>query len=1112
MEQSEQTKLKVGYGTAREGDPFAVGRDAAAQACAMLGGSPVTVVLVFASVHHDLEEVLRGIASVFPGAPTLGCSTAGEVCQESLSQSVVVTALASSYLKVSCGVGRGVSRNWQAALEQAVQAPGIHELFHDVGYWQELTLKGKSAFAILLTPGNTCHATSRSFEILEAIKLKSLGRLPVFGASTADDWRMEENFVLLGEEALPDSMLLAVFETQLQFGIAMDHGFIPTRCQTTVTRCEGHEVLELDGAPAAEVYARVVGSARGALEGKHLTRTTGHTMGILDPMGQYSINVANFFTARGGVNFTMPVPASTVLTLMKPSNETTFLAGKDALRKALMRGGIADPGLSLMAYCALRPWILGVKSQEEVQIMAGMLAGSPLVGFGSFGEQGVGDDGTVRHNDAVISVLVLGKELSPNARVALENEKMQQTLQLQAVALSETNRELLAEISERIRIEGILQQANDELDYRVKDRTADLVAANEQLRHEVDERRGAEVKLQLSNQRFQTLADATFEGIAVTENCRFVDANPQLCKILGHQQSELIGMDVRETLPDWEYSRVKGNMTSGIETPYEFELRRKGGALRVVEAHGQSIVQNGRKLRITAIRDITERKGMERALRQSEELFRNLCNSAPIVIFRADSSGTIIYMNPHWEKISGFSVRDTLDQGWLSVVHPEDRASIEEFWLAEVKARRSCLREYRVLNPQGKTLLIRVQASPILDQDGGCQGYVGVIEDVTEIRQAMQELTRTQKLESLGVLAGGIAHDFNNILTAIIGNISLARLQLHDPDKVMARLTQTENAAARAKDLTQQLLTFARGGEPVKQIVRLDSLLRETAVFACHGSAVRCDFAVVDDLWAVLADEGQLSQVINNLVLNAVHAMPGGGVVTVGAENDSTKLEGKRSVKIFVADCGDGIPQAHSQRIFDPYFTTKKQGSGLGLATSFSIVKKHDGIITFESSPGTGTTFYVYLPAVEKESAGQRDAELEVVPGCGRILVMDDEEVVREIAQAMLEQLGYAVDCARDGAEAVALYQERKAAGVPYDAVVFDLTIPGGMGGQEAIGVLLKIDPAVRAIVSSGYSNDPVMANYRQYGFSAVLKKPYRLQEMSTILQQCLDPGTAPVR
>jgi PAS domain S-box-containing protein len=811
MNHDDQAKLKVGYGTAREGDPCSVGRDAAAQARATLGDAPVTAVLVFASVHHDLGEVLRGIASVFPGVPLLGCSTAGEICQESLSQSVVVTALSSNYLKISCGVGRNVSGNWQAALEGAVGAPGVRELFNDVGYWQDLTLQGKTAFAILLTPGNTRHATTHSCEILEAIKLKSLGRLPVFGGSTADDWRMEENFVLCGVEALPDSMLLAVFETQLQFGIAMEHGFIPTRCQTTVTRSEGHEVLELDGAPAAGVYARIVGSARSALEGKHLAQSTGHTMGVADLMGQYSINVASFFTPRGGVKFTLPVPASTVLTLMKPSNETTFLAGKDALRKALMRGGIAQPALSLVAYCALRPRIIGARSQEEVRTMAGVLAGSPLVGFASFGEQGVADDGTVRHNNSVISVLVLGKELSPNARVALENEKMQQRLQEQALALSETNRELRAEISERIRIEGVLQKSNDELDDHVKDRTEELSAAIDLLQYEIAERRDAEAKLQLSNQRYKTLADATFEGIAVTEECRFVDANPQLSEILGFGQLELIGMDVRETLPEEERARVVAHMASGLESPYEFELRRKDGELRTVEAHGQNMVQDGRKLRITAIRDITESKAMERALRQSEELFRNLCNSAPIVIFRADSSGSIIYINPHWEKISGFSVRESLGQGWLSVVHPEDRIPVGEFWRAEVQARRSCLREYRVLNPRGKTILIRAQASPILDPDGGCQGYVGVIEDVTEIRQSTQELTRTQKLESLGVLAGGIAHDFNNILTAIIGNLSLARLQLDDSDKVLTRLTQTENAAARAKELTQQLLTFARG-------------------------------------------------------------------------------------------------------------------------------------------------------------------------------------------------------------------------------------------------------------------------------------------------------------
>ena len=499
MENINLPKLEIGYGTAKEDDPFFAGKKAANQALSMIHASPVVAVMVFASVRYDLNEVLRGIRMIVPDAPLFGCTTAGEICNETLKESVVITMMASSYMKVFCGLGRDVSKDWQIALEDAVNAPGIHPFFHDIKYWQGLTLKGKSAFAVLFSPGNTRHSSSQSCEILEAIKLKSLGRLPVFGGSAADGWRMETNYVLLGDEAFPDSMLLAVFETQLQFGIAMDHGFTPTIQQTTVTRAEGHAVFELDRAPAADVYARIVGSSRAALEGKHLTLTTGHTMGVSDAMGQYSINVASFFTPNGGINFTQPLAASTVLTLMETDSESMLYAGQEALRKAIMRGGITDPALSLVAYCALRPRIGGDQSQEEIRIMSEMLAGSPLVGFCSFGEQGVADDGTIRHNNAVISVLVLGRDLSANASVALENEKLHEKLKLQTRSLLKTNREMLMEITERKRIEGILQDAHYELEARVKDRTAELSGANELLMHEIAERKLAEEKLQLSS-------------------------------------------------------------------------------------------------------------------------------------------------------------------------------------------------------------------------------------------------------------------------------------------------------------------------------------------------------------------------------------------------------------------------------------------------------------------------------------------------------------------------------------------------------------------------------------------------------------------------------------
>ena len=382
------------------------------------------------------------------------------------------------------------------------------------------------------------------------------------------------------------------------------------------------------------------------------------------------------------------------------------------------------------------------------------------------------------------------------------------------------------------------------------------------------------------------------------------------------------------------------------------------------------------------------------------------------------------------------------------------------------------------------------------------------IETVTLKRRVQEQndfMEKNQRLESLGVLAGGIAHDFNNILTAIIGNISLARSQVGEGHKAAGRLAATENALARATNLTRQLLTFARGGEPIKKVIEVGGLLKEATGFAIHGSNVKCRVVLADDLWFVEADEGQLSQVIHNLVINAVQAMPEGGMVALRAENAGSKEEEGKFVKISVTDDGAGIPEHHVQRIFEPYFTTKQLGNGLGLATCYSIIKKHGGNITVESTPGKGSTFHVCLPASEQVNAAEPGSKTEVVHGSGRVLVMDDEEPVRETAQAMLEELGYTVECAENGGAAIELYRQRKEEGTPFNAVIMDLTIPGGMGGREAIASLLKLDPGVKAVVSSGYSNDPVMADYSNYGFSAVLGKPYRLQEISKVLQELLD-------
>lgn len=387
---------------------------------------------------------------------------------------------------------------------------------------------------------------------------------------------------------------------------------------------------------------------------------------------------------------------------------------------------------------------------------------------------------------------------------------------------------------------------------------------------------------------------------------------------------------------------------------------------------------------------------------------------------------------------------------------------------------------------------------------------VWVSRDITERRKADEEREKMQRLESIGILAGGIAHDFNNLLAGILGNIDLAKMHVKPGDKLYKRLEDTETASLRARDLTQQLLTFSKGGEPVKKDFSVSALLRDSVGFTLSGSNIRCEYLIPEDLWPVNADEGQINQVISNLVINAVQAMPGGGLIIASCENtaigskDAIPLKKGQYVKITLRDQGTGINEEHLAKIFDPYFTTKERGKGLGLATCYSIIKRHDGYITVESQLGVGTAFHIYLPASPDAVLAEKAEEEKPFISRGRILVMDDEEIVRMVATEMLSTLGHEVAVAKDGAEAIELYIRAKASGLPFDAVIMDLTIPGGMGGKEAIGRLKEIDPAVKVIVSSGYSNDPIMAHHQEYGFVGSVIKPYMVKDLSEALHKAL--------
>ncbi len=396
------------------------------------------------------------------------------------------------------------------------------------------------------------------------------------------------------------------------------------------------------------------------------------------------------------------------------------------------------------------------------------------------------------------------------------------------------------------------------------------------------------------------------------------------------------------------------------------------------------------------------------------------------------------------------------------------------------------------------------------------QRQTGLIRAQVERESKLQsELARAGKLESLGLLAGGIAHDFNNLLTVLIGNMSLIRLDAKLSGDALQSLTQAEKAAARARDLTQQLLTFAKGGAPLRAAVSLPEVVREVAEFALRGAKVRCEFDLPAGLWPANVDKGQIGQVVQNIVINALQAMPDGGLIRIALSNHEvdTELAGVlapgRYVRLDFSDQGPGIAPADLLRIFDPYFTTKQKGSGLGLATVHSIVKKHGGHVTAESKLGAGTTFHVWVPAAEaglpprKGTVAPMPAPV-VAPSAARVLIMDDEDFIRNLGCSILRRYGYQAHAVADGNAAISEYARARQAGQPYQLVILDLTIPGGMGGKQTMEELLKLDPAVKAIVSSGYSNDLVLSNYQAHGFRGMVSKPYDVADFAHTVERVL--------
>jgi PAS domain S-box-containing protein len=506
-------------------------------------------------------------------------------------------------------------------------------------------------------------------------------------------------------------------------------------------------------------------------------------------------------------------------------------------------------------------------------------------------------------------------------------------------------------------------------------------------------------------------------------------------------------------------------------------------------------------------KEISERKQAEENLAAESERLNVTLRSIADGVIAINSEGKIVLINKSAENLTGWTQKEANDRSFSEVLHiMYNKTDIPyedlEFSTLKISDISDYNRDIVLVAKDGSEHLIAVSGAPLQDTRGNNIGTVLVLRDITKQRNLEDELLKTQKLESLGILAGGIAHDFNNFLAAIMASAQLASIRLTKGMDIHKNLMDIEGVINKAAGLTKQLLTFSKGGAPVKKTAFIADLIRETVDFTLHGTKLKCEFTSADDLWLAKVDEGQMSQVINNLVLNAVQAMPDGGAIKIRVENVKlaaghiVPLPPGNYVKITIADQGVGIPEEHLSKVFDPYFTTKHNGNGLGLASSYTIIKKHKGYIGVQSQLGVGTTFEIYLPASKRKS-GEREPTPELIPdGAGKILLMDDEASIRDVTGEMLSQIGYEVAVAADGAEAVALYSQAKESGSPYDVIITDLTIPGGMGGKDVIAKLLLIDPEVKAIISSGYSNDPVMSDYREYGFNDLVIKPYKIEEL----------------
>ncbi|MEN8188785.1 MAG: PAS domain S-box protein [Thermodesulfobacteriota bacterium] len=643
----------------------------------------------------------------------------------------------------------------------------------------------------------------------------------------------------------------------------------------------------------------------------------------------------------------------------------------------------------------------------------------------------------------------------------------------------------------------------EQVDDSLEEKLTQAIARRQELENELD--------------HYKLMVDQASDLMhSVTPEGRFLYVNETWKEVLGYsdeeisnlQMMDIVAPDCRGTCNEIFQCLINGDQIDRNQTTF---IARNGSRIKV-EGRCRTHFQDGKPLMMTGVfRNTTDKNLHTEALQDSEMRYQDLFENAHDLIQIVQPDGKLLYVNHSWRQTFGYSEEEVKSLTIFKLIARDCHDHCQNVFQQVIsKAGVHVIRStFQAKN--GRRVFVEGNAKCKFDDEGQPLYTQCIFNDVTDKRRMEEELFKAQKLESVGVFAGGIAHDFNNLLTAILGNISMARFHLDEQHPAWQRLARTEKASMQAKNLTQQLLTFSKGGAPILRTTSINDLLEDSIGFTLRGSSIKPIYELAPELWPTKVDSGQLSQVTQNLALNASQAMTGsGGKFTVTSANvnlakdELPPLPAGDYIHLSFKDQGHGISEKDITRIFDPYYSNKATGSGLGLAISYSIIKQHDGHISVESSLEEGATFHIYLPASPNEKLPAFQPPRKTASLNGKILFMDDDDIVLDATVDMLSALGCEVEVARDGEEAIEIYRKALQDKQPFSGVIMDLTIPGGMGGKETIDHLRRIDPEVKAIVSSGYANDPIMANHEQYGFSGVVPKPYTMEDLSRAVRELL--------